>query len=234
MDRKYPSDRSDSLLGFGALVRKTKASRYRPKKAPSQARAVATVDAILGATARILVTRGYAALTTNHVAKKAGVSIGSLYEWFPGKEALVAGLVDRHLARAESLLAERAAELEGDALARPPLELARALATTMVELHEDDPRLHRVLTEEVPHPAETRARIRAVEERMNEVLAALFAAHPDVHVPDAEVAARMVTGLLEAATHRWATDRAGEPIPRDTLITELAEMVAAYVTAERS
>lgn len=215
-------------------MRKTKASRFRPKKAPSQARAVATVDAILGATARILVTRGYAALTTNHVATKAGVSIGTLYEWFPGKEALVAALVDRHLGRAESLLAQRASELSRQALSLAPLELARVLATTMVELHEDDPRLHRVLTEEVPHPADTRARIRALEERMIEVLAAVFASHRAVRVPDPEVAARLVAGLLEAATHRWATDRAGEPLARDTLIEELAQMVAAYLTAARS
>lgn len=213
---------------------KAKTSRHRPRKAPSQARAVATVDAILGATARILVTRGYAALTTNHVARKAGVSIGTLYEWFPGKEALVATLVDRHLARAESLLGARAARLAGSALSRSPLELARALAETMVELHEDDPRLHRVLTEEVPHPPETRARIRALEERMVEALSALLSAHPRVRAPDAEVAARMIAGLLEAATHRWATDRSGRPLPRDVLIEELAQMVAAYLTAPRT
>ncbi len=208
-----------------------KKARFRPRKAPSQARAVATVDAILGASARVLVTRGYAALTTNHVAKKAGVSIGTLYEWFPGKEALIAGLVDRHLTRAEALLEARAAELAEEALTISPLALARALAAAMVELHEDDPRLHRALTEEVPHPPETRARIRAIEQRMVDTLAALFAAHPGIAAGDPALAARMVTGLLESATHRWATDRTGEPIARDVLIEELARMIAAYLTA---
>lgn len=205
--------------------------RFHPRKAPLQARAVATVDAILGASAHVLVTRGYVALTTNHVAKKAGVSIGTLYEWFPGKEALIAGLVDRHLTRAETLLEARASELASTGLTLSPLALARALATVMVELHEDDPRLHRALTEEVPHPAETRARIRAIEERMVDALAALFGAHPQIHAPGPAIAARMVTGLLEAATHRWATDRAGEPIARAVLIDELARMIAAYLTA---
>lgn len=179
-------------------------------------------------------TRGYAALTTNHVAKKAGVSIGTLYEWFPGKEALIAGLVDRHLTRAEALLEARASELASGGLSLSPLALARALATVMVELHEDDPRLHRALTEEVPHPAEVRARIRAIEEHMVDALAALFAAHPQIHAPDPTIAARMVTGLLEAATHRWATDRAGEPIPRAVLVDELARMVAAYLSAREA
>lgn len=214
-------------------MRAARKSRFRPRKTPSQARAVATVDAILEATARVLVTRGYAALTTNDVAKKAGVSIGTLYEWFPGKEALVAGLVDRHLTLAEAQLAERAAALAEDALTRSPLSIARLLATAMVELHEDDPRLHRALTEEVPHPAETRARFHALEARMVDVLAALFAAHPQISAPDPSLAARMVAGLLEASTHRWATDPAGEPIPRDVLIDELAWMTAAYLTTSR-
>ena len=63
------------------------------KKRPTQARAKATVKAIVDATALILEKDGYNALTTNEVAEVAGVSIGSLYEYFPGKEAIIAALV---------------------------------------------------------------------------------------------------------------------------------------------
>lgn len=66
-----------------------------------------TVTALLDATARVLVRRGYAACTTNLVAEVAGVGIGSLYEYFPNKEALVAALAEReieaHLAGPEPL-----------------------------------------------------------------------------------------------------------------------------------
>lgn len=211
------------------MPRKAK-SRFRPRKKPSQRRAVATVDAILEATARVLVARGYAGLTTNHVAERAGVSVGTLYEYFPGKEALVAGVIDRHVAHANVVLAERTAELAVRAFSMEPIEVARALATIMVELHEDDPRLHRVLTEEVPLTAEMRAHIRATEERMVQMLAAGIAADPRIRARDPAVAARMVVGLLEGATHRWATDRDGIPLPRDVLVTELATMIAAYLT----
>lgn len=212
-------------------MRSAARARFRPRKAPSQERAIATVDAILGATARILVSRGYAELTTNHVAKRAGVSVGTLYEWFPGKEALVAGLVDRHLARVEARLEERALALAGAAFSMGPTAIGSALAEAMVELHEDDPRLHRALTEEVPLPAETRARIRALEEQMVERLAILFAAHPQIATREPLLTARMVVVLLEAATHRWATDRSGEPIARDVLVRELANMIGAYLVA---
>jgi AcrR family transcriptional regulator len=209
------------------------ASRLRPRKQPSQARALATVDTILEATARVLVSRGYAGLTTNHVAERAGVSVGTLYEYFPGKEALVAGVLGRHVAHAQAVLARRAPELAADALAMEPIDVARALASLMVELHEDDPRLHRVLTEEVPFTGEMRARARATEERMVELLSAGLAIDPRITVKDPLVAARVIVGLLEGATHRWATDRDGMPIPRDVLVEELATMIAAYVTAQR-
>ena len=52
-----------------------------------------TVEAILDATARVLVREGYARTSTNRVAAVAGVSIGSLYQYFPNKESLVAALV---------------------------------------------------------------------------------------------------------------------------------------------
>ena len=67
----------------------------RPRKTPVQARSQATVDTILDAAARVLVRDGYGAFTTNRVAARAGVSVGSLYQYFPNKEALLAKLKAR-------------------------------------------------------------------------------------------------------------------------------------------
>lgn len=71
------------------------AAHAEPRKRPSQARSAATVAAMLEAAARIIEARGWAALTTNHVAELSGASIGSLYQSFPSKEALLAELVRR-------------------------------------------------------------------------------------------------------------------------------------------
>lgn len=68
--------------------------RLEPRKRPHQQRSAATVDAILEA-ARILERKGLDALTTNAVAELAGVSIGSLYQYFPGKAAILAELIRR-------------------------------------------------------------------------------------------------------------------------------------------
>ena len=67
------------------------------RKEAIQGRSKATVEAILRAAAHILVRTGYEATTTNRVAVEAGVSIGSLYQYFPNKEAIVSALIDRHL-----------------------------------------------------------------------------------------------------------------------------------------
>src|ERR1700732_128934 len=67
-----------------------------PRKSASQERSRATVDALLEATTRVLIKEGYDRASTNRIAEVAGVSIGSLYQYFPSKEALVAAVIDRH------------------------------------------------------------------------------------------------------------------------------------------
>lgn len=69
----------------------------RPRKSPTQARSQVTCDAIVRAAELVLEEHGADALTTTRVAKKAGVSVGSLYQYFPNKEALVAALVERYM-----------------------------------------------------------------------------------------------------------------------------------------
>src|SRR5690242_12366046 len=112
-----------------------------PRKAPRQARSQATVKAILDAAARVLVERGYAATTTNLVADRAGVSVGSLYQYFPNKDALIAALHDRH-AREMNGVMDRALERSGELGFDETLEL---ILGGLVEAHRVEAGLHRVL-----------------------------------------------------------------------------------------
>jgi AcrR family transcriptional regulator len=77
-----------------------------PRKRPTQARAIATFDALVDACARLLPELGYEHLTTNAVAERAGVGIGSLYEYFPGKDAIIAVVVERLVERVMTRLGE--------------------------------------------------------------------------------------------------------------------------------
>lgn len=86
-----------------------KVSDFTVKKEPRQARSKASVQAMVQACARILERRGYAGLSTNAIADVAGVSIGSVYEYFPGKDAIVARLVQDMVAEARVMLEGRLA-----------------------------------------------------------------------------------------------------------------------------
>ena len=120
--------------------------RTTPRKRPRQQRSKDTVDTILDATTRVLVKHGFDGLTTNAVAAAAGVSIGSVYQYFPNKEALVAALIDRHV---EKMNAAILSELVRVATL-PIAEAARCVIELTIRAHAIEPQLHRVLSEQVP------------------------------------------------------------------------------------
>src|SRR6516165_11432916 len=94
----------------------TRRPRTTPRKKPRQERSQVTVEAILDATARVLCTIGYDRASTNRIALAAGVSVGSLYQYFPSKEALVAALVERHVEQMTSLVKTKLAEVASDSV----------------------------------------------------------------------------------------------------------------------
>lgn len=120
------------------------------RKAPRQARSRHTVDAIVDAGARVLSDEGWAAFTTNRVAEVAGVSIGSLYQYFPDKLSLTDAIRSRHLA--DSLAVLRKAQ--GDDLT--PSAFASTVVQGMIAAHSRYPGLHRVLLDEAPATDEYR------------------------------------------------------------------------------
>jgi AcrR family transcriptional regulator len=89
-----------------------------PRKIPRQGRSRATVDAILDAAAEGIAGRGYAALTTNAISERAGVSIGTLYEYFPNREAIAASLASRAFLRTEAAMRKALQECVAWALPR--------------------------------------------------------------------------------------------------------------------
>jgi AcrR family transcriptional regulator len=124
-------------------TRVTDASRSM-RKAPRQRRSQVMVDVILQAAARVLAKSGWAKFNTNEVARIAGVSIGSLYQYFPNKLALAEAIRQQHLAAILQVLA--GAATEEDSLA---IRVER-LIEGIIAAHLINPSLHRVLLDEVP------------------------------------------------------------------------------------
>jgi AcrR family transcriptional regulator len=195
------------------------------RKAPRQERARATNEAILEATAHILVERGWARLTTNHVAERAGVSIGSVYQYFPSKDALVAALVDRHVDRITSIVATEMAR----AVDLPFAEATTRIVTAIVRAQLVEPALNRAILEQVPRVGRL-ARIRAVDTDFEALLrAALDARARELDVTDT----RLCAFVIVQAT-KWLTMAAlathPEYVEGDRLAKELARMFVRYAT----
>jgi AcrR family transcriptional regulator len=119
------------------------------RRQPKQRRARQTVDAILDAVVRLLKREGLDAITTNRIAEVAGVSIGSLYQYFPDKRAIFAGLHERHIEQIDRMVEAALVKHAGSSLE----ELVPALIGSMVDAHTTDPKLYELLSAEVPHRA---------------------------------------------------------------------------------
>jgi AcrR family transcriptional regulator len=169
----------------------------KARKIASQERSRATVEALVEATARILVKDGFDKASTNRIAQVAGVSVGSLYQYFPSKEALVAAVIERHQ---HEIMQTVRSELVG-VLEQPMEKAVRRLVAVAIKAHRVDPKLHRVLAEQIP-------RVGKLEklERFNVENYALFRTYlesrrDEVIVDDLELAAFVCVTSIEALTH---------------------------------
>jgi AcrR family transcriptional regulator len=126
----------------------------RPKRAgwrrPTQRRARQTVEAILDAVARVLKRDGLRAVTTNRIAEAAGVSIGSVYQYFPDKQAIFVSLHRRHIDDIDRLVATTLIENANSSLE----DLIRSMVDAITDAHTDDSELYEMMFSEVPHRAE--------------------------------------------------------------------------------
>lgn len=182
------------------------------------------VDAILDATADRLVTHGYRKMTTNEIARRAGVSVGSLYQYFSSKEALVVALINRHYDRLVQRLSESAAAM----LQAPIGEAARAVIHAMVEAHRANPRLHAALFENGPFGLK-HARDDAPAHRFTaQVSAFLRVRHADVDVRDPDLAAVVLVQCSEGLT-RYAFRERTELVENGGLEAEILRVVLRYL-----
>ncbi len=120
------------------------------RRQPMQSRAQETVNAILDAVVRLLKRSGASAITTNSIAEAAGVSIGSVYQYFPNKRAIFIALHERHVEQVDRVLQRKIIESAGEPLNR----MISHLMDGMIEVHASDPELASLLDSEVPHRAD--------------------------------------------------------------------------------
>jgi AcrR family transcriptional regulator len=215
--------RARTLPGYGVPT--------NPRKLPKQDRSRETVENILEATARVLAREGYARASTNRIATESGYGIGSLYEYFPNKESLVAALVHQH---AEKMLVPFYSWSRS--CANVPLPAAvRALVQAAVEARSLEPELRRVLIEQAPRAGDLDL-ARAVEDRIAGLLRDYLEQHEeDVCTKDlllaASLSARAVSYLLLWSSAHNTSSNTTEVSDDEKLAEEVAALMLSYLSA---
>ena len=186
------------------------------------------VDRIVAAGRAVLAEEGYDACSTNRIAARAGVSPGSVYQYFPDKAAIVAAVIegwsDETAERVAASLADRVGEPGG-------IGMVRATIEALLSALEADPELLRVVSEELPL-AQHKDRRTALERRVRELTATWLAVRPGASTaPEPAVSAWVLVLALENLAVRWVLD--SPPVPRERLVEELVALVTGYLSAPR-
>lgn len=169
---------------------------YTSRKSPSQERSRQTVERLLDAATRIFHEHGYAGATTNDIADEAGLSIGSLYQYFPNKDALLAALTKRHITTTTSSLAAMIAKLPEDS----GLDvILRAVVRFLVEQHDLDD-LHLLVMHTAPRTHEINVELEQSKTQLVEIASVLLARMNFVE-DQQMLTARMVVATIDAAVH---------------------------------
>jgi AcrR family transcriptional regulator len=198
-----------------------------PRKLASQERSRLTVDALVQATARILVKDGYDKASTNGIAAVAGVSVGSLYQYFPSKEALVTAVIDRHTQNLMQVVHDALTKV----VARPIDVAVRELVSVGIDAHRLDPKLHRVLAEQIPRTGRFE-NIEVIDRNFQLLVRGYLAAHRDeIDVSDLDLATFICITAVEALTHAAVLHRpeilTDEKV--ETFVDDVTRLILRYL-----
>lgn len=214
---------TSSLKTARAAPSKAKQSTTVLRRAPKQERSQHLVDAILTAAKALVVKHGVDALTTNRVARLAGVSIGSFYQYFPSKRAVLAELRRRHQQIGELIFRSEAEQL----IDQPVQVATRRFVEQMIAVHRADPELHRALE------CEGRgARYGQWEREAIALVRLYYEQHRnELAVTDLDLASFLVMVATEAITHAAVLERP-DLLGDDRLVDGIVRMLLGYLTAE--
>ena len=201
------------------------ASRSEPRKSPVQARSTASVDAILKATVQVLLRVGKEKLTTTRVAARAGVSVGTLYQYFPNKSALLRGALRLHV---EEILAEMDRVCVAQR-GQPVEQMAEALAVAFLAVKMRDPKKSRALYA-VSSDVEGAKIVASTAVQVNEAIAGLLLSAPEVLSKDLQLMATVLQSII-AGVKRQLLESDMPEAQFELMQRELVLVVRSYARA---
>jgi AcrR family transcriptional regulator len=195
-----------------------------PRRPPRQKRSAETIAVLLTATDRILSVHGYAGATTNRIAEAAGVSIGTLYHYFPTKEALIEALVHSMWESELSLIEEHTARLHDAPLATATRELVHAMVDAVCRRRE----LYRRWYAEASHLGQLELGLEMTQRGVRLVHDSLVRHRREVRPKNLPLAADFVIKMVLAGVRTAARDYPNE-LASGEFAEELFQMIARYL-----
>jgi len=183
------------------------------------------VEAILGAAADLLASRGYDAASTNGIAARAGVSVGSLYQYFPNKDAIVTALLERHMRGVEEIVEAALGDLR-----RTEVTVREAFGRMLRRFeafHDADPKMALAAAPQGGRRGLVEV-ARRREEHYREELAAVLAARPDVRRGNGALIASLLFDIVDAVTRSLMHGAAGR-FGRDEARAEALEAICRFI-----
>jgi len=206
-------------------LRRQPQSTLEPRKSPVQARSTASVEAILKATIQVLLKSGKERLTTTLVAARAGVSVGTLYQYFPNKSALLRAALQRHMDEIGSAIETVCRNESGSTLQK----MATALVTDFLEAKMKDAKTS-VALYSVSSDVDGARISREMSQRTNRAIVAMLASAKDQLTTDPH----LVASMLQAAMAGVSRQLLESPSPESNfakLRDELVLLVSTYLRA---
>lgn len=199
------------------------AESLTPRKSPVQARAAATVEALHVATIQVLTREGLARCTTTRIAERAGMSVGSLYQYYPNRDALLAGVLERHLDGVAAAVDHACRGNHGKPVSEMVSGLVSAFLAVKLRNPEESKALYAVAAER--GGAELAARMQA---RMMTAIATMLHSAPDAEFGDPALTAAMLLSAMIGPV-RLLLEGFAPPEFEATLEQELVHLLTPYL-----
>lgn len=196
-----------------------------PRKSPVQARSVASVDAILDATIQVLLKVGKERLTTTRVALRAGVSVGTLYQYFPNKKALLQAVLRRHLVEVADAVEQVCKQQQGNTLR----QMASSLITAFLAAKMRDAKTS-VALYSVSSDVDGAKIVQQTGVRSNQAIVGMLTTAREPLTKDPQLVASMLQGAMVGVSRRLLESTAAEKNVH-ALRQELIFFVSSYLTA---
>ncbi|MBW4025967.1 MAG: TetR/AcrR family transcriptional regulator [Acidobacteria bacterium] len=196
-----------------------------PRKSPVQARSVASVDAILEATIQVLLQVGKERLTTTRVALRAGVSVGTLYQYFPNKNALLQAALKRHLSEISDSIELVCRDHKGTTLRH----MVTALMTAFLQAKMRDVKTS-VALYYASSDVDGAKTVQQMRTRYDKAIVRMLASASEPLAVEPEIVASMLLGLMMGVSRRilesGSPEQYLEPLRREMIV-----MACAYLDA---